>query len=135
VLSQDISEYIEELKREFPAISSVWLLGSRANGTGKPESDWDFLVFSNEPIFEAIRNKPKLHRENVDLLLVGNDGEFSKPFGEPKRGSLEAWKWREVYEDSAEYIGRKWIPDEEAAAEGLTGLGDIACLKLRAFRV
>lgn len=128
-----MSEYVEELKRAFPAISSVWLFGSRANGNAKESSDWDFLVFSNEPIHESIRKESRFHSESVDLLLVGEGGEFSMPFGEPNGGSLEQWEWHQIAEYSAEYKGCKWVLDEEAAAEGLTDLGQLICLPLKAY--
>lgn len=57
------------------------------NGAARDSSDWDFLVFSSIPIYEKINNNTELHREDVDLLLVGEDGKFSKPFGHPKGGS------------------------------------------------
>lgn len=83
MLSEEMSEYVADLKRAYPAISSMWLFGSRADGTANESSDWDLFVFSKEPVLEDIKTEPRFHLENVDLLLVGDDGEFSKPFGEP----------------------------------------------------
>ena len=65
------------------------------------------------------------------MLLVDADGDFSKPFGEPKGGSLTSWKWNQVSDVLSHYEGCKWIPDEEAAAEGM---GDFNCQTLNRNR-
>lgn len=135
MLSKEIAKYIHDLKRKFPCITSIWLVGSRANGTARADSDWDFLVFSSSPIYEDIQNNPMFHREDVDLLLVGEDGKLSKPFGEPKGGSLTSWKWNPVSDVLSHYEGCKWIPDEEAAAEGMEDMGDFNCQTLNGHRV
>ncbi len=137
MLSETIAKYIHDLKCEFPRITSIWLIGSRANGTAVYDSDWDFLVFSSSPIYEDIRNKSIFHREDVDLLLVGEDedGSFSKPFGEPKRGSLKLWKWKRISYDLSQYEGCKWIPDEETAAEGIKDMGYYDCQPLNGHKV
>ena len=135
MLTNEIANYVRDLKSEFPSITDVWLFGSRANGTTRDDSDWDFLVFSTSPIYEKIKNNAVFHRDDVDLLLVGKDGEFSKPFGQPKGGSLKRWKWNQVSVDLARYEGCKWIPDEDAAAEGMENIGDLVCQILNAHRV
>ncbi|MFQ2603572.1 nucleotidyltransferase domain-containing protein [Aeromonas caviae] len=130
-----MSEYIENLKQTFPAITDIWLIGSQANGNAKPSSDWDFLVFSESSIFEEVKKNTSFHRPDVDLLLVEEYGEFSKPFGEPKGGSLLKWKWQQNTEETAQYEGCKWVPDEEAVNEGFDDLGQIVCKALNAYRV
>lgn len=132
MLAEDITKYVHGLKLSFPSITNVWLLGSRANGTARDNSDWDFLVFSSTEIYEEVKNNTAFHREDVDLLLVGEDGEFSKPFGQPKGGSLTKWKWIQVSDVLSHYEGCKWFPDEEAAAEGM---GDLVCQTLNAHLV
>lgn len=44
-LPVDLACWLAEVVRRHPGIAEVWLIGSRANGTETPESDWDFLVF------------------------------------------------------------------------------------------
>ena len=58
MLSEEIAKYIHDLKRAFPRITSIWLVGSRANDTARDDSDWDFLVFSSSPISEDIKTIP-----------------------------------------------------------------------------
>jgi hypothetical protein len=135
MLSEEMKEYISNLKSRLRSISSVWLLGSRANGTANSESDWDFLVFSDTPIFDEIKNDPSFHRDDIDLLLVAQNGAFSKPFGQPKGGTLEKWKWQRVSSEKAQYEGSRWVPDLESAKEGFDNMGDLVCETLNAYRV
>lgn len=48
----------------------------------------------------------------IDCLVVFNGNEFSDPWSR-KSGSLEKWRWRMNSPRSAQYIGTKWVPDEE----------------------
>ena len=135
MLSEDIKKYIHDLKSEFSSITEVWLIGSRANNNARDDSDWDFVVFSSSPVHEAIKNNSYFHREDIDLLIVNKVGDFTKPFGKPKDGSLHAWKWNQVSDELAYYEGIKWVPDEESAAEGIEGLGKMICQTLVARKV
>jgi predicted nucleotidyltransferase len=47
ILEDDIQQYVGELMAAYSEIESVWLFGSRANGTNRPESDWDLLAFGS----------------------------------------------------------------------------------------
>jgi len=135
MLTSEMKQYIDNLKKAFPSIEAVWLIGSRANETCRDDSDWDFLVFSSIDIFKGVKGNTCLHRIDVDLLLVDDKGNFAKPFGEEKGGSLQKWKWCRVTEDLANYEGCKWIPDEEAEGSGISDLGNSDCQTLQAHRV
>lgn len=43
-------------------------LGSRANGTAKPDSDWDFLVMARSGVRGVLKAETSLHRADVDFL-------------------------------------------------------------------
>jgi Polymerase beta, Nucleotidyltransferase len=42
------TEYVSALVSAYSAIREVWLYGSRANETARPDSDWDYLAFADE---------------------------------------------------------------------------------------
>ncbi len=135
MLTEDIEDYVCDLKVKFPSIASVWLLGSRANGNATDASDWDFLVFSGEPIHEEIKSSAELHRDDVDLLLADAKGRYSKPLGGPEEGGLLAdWEWSEVSNELANYEGTKFVTYGEDAADGMID-GDFECSALKAYRV
>lgn len=120
MLTPEINSYLDGLLKSIPSIESIWLIGSRANGTAKPGSDWDFLVFGDDTVFEKIQNSPSLCMKNVDLLIVAADGGFKTPYGEEKSGHLESWKWRTITSETATYKSSKF-DDFDPDGDGYVG--------------
>lgn len=96
-------------------VLTVWLIGSRANGTSTPSSDWDFLVFGSEGTLARLRNSTALQRDGTDLLVVTNNNEFEGTWGTAKTGSLLQWEWRQLSEAEAEYMAAKWVEREDGS--------------------
>ena len=127
----DVHAYVRTLATTYTSVSEVWLVGSRVNGTVKPTSDWDLLVFADESTFNALRDDHALHHPDVDLLVVkSSDGSFEKPWGRKKTGSLANWEWKRISDTEATYRSTKFIPDP-----GETHLGDFHEQTLKATRV
>lgn len=106
-----IRDYIERLCAKYQDISSVWLLGSRANGSATATSDWDLMAFGNATVLDHLRGDVEFHIDGVDLLVVdGATGAFEKPWGRAKEGSLKGWHWRQLSELEAEYLATKFTP-------------------------
>jgi|SRR5690554_3469958 len=134
MLTPKIQTYINRLTEKSPEITAIWLIGSRANGNAKCDSDWDFLVFGDAGTYKNVENDDSLHLNEVDLLIVTDD-EFSKPYGNPKTGSLQNWEWNLKSESEATYKGVKWIPDLEAEKDGMPNMGQLFEQKLKAVRI
>lgn len=120
MLNSDINSYLNTLINEVNGIESIWLIGSRANGTANPGSDWDFMVFGKSEISESIKENSKFHRDDVDLLVVKSDGTFSKPYGSPKSGNLDSWGWQKIDENTAKYEVTK-MKDFDPNGDGFVG--------------
>lgn len=101
-----ISSYVKKLTEQYPAIHSIWLFGSRANGTAKETSDWDLFVFGNEQGLVSLRNNSSLKNDYVDILFVVNGDDFVSAWAD-KRGKLTEWQWKELSSTEASYIGTK----------------------------
>jgi len=115
MLQRDIRDYLEMLVQKYPSIGAIWLVGSRAAGCSRAESDWDFFVFADNNTFQAIKRDPTLHRDDIDLLVVLDGNSFEEPWGDdPKRGTLKKWRWSKVSENEAKYVQTKWVADEDA---------------------
>jgi predicted nucleotidyltransferase len=113
-VDQKIRSYLIRLTDEYPKIESVWLFGSRANGTYSDDSDWDFFVFADKNILNKLRGDSSLNDPKIDLLVVYDGNNFEAPCQErgrendpPKQGSLtggfHSWKWKQISETEAEY--------------------------------
>ena len=130
-----LNSYIDFLTTRHSAIESIWLIGSRANGTDLPTSDWDIVAFSGDQLLSDLSADKEIHLPEVDLLVVLSDLDtFERPWGESKSGSLSGWSWTQTGSDTATYIGTKWVPDQEEVAGGWE-LGEVVSSELRALLV
>lgn len=65
------TQYVDQLIQSHPGIAEVWLFGSRADGTPKLNSDWDYLVFlSDQREFNGICQHRELDQPEIDLFVV-----------------------------------------------------------------
>ncbi|MDX7874800.1 nucleotidyltransferase domain-containing protein [Aeromonas veronii] len=123
MFTAEINELLDALVQDVQGIASIWLIGSRANGTAKPESDWDFFIFGDCSVSEQIKSKPEFHLDNIDLLVVAKDGTFEKPYGSKKSGDLNDWKWQITTPETATYQSSKcenFAPDGDGFTDGRT---------------
>jgi predicted nucleotidyltransferase len=103
---------IAQLVAGYPFITEVWRFGSRENGTARDDSDWDYLVWTDNPaLLNILHQDARFNQEGIDLLVV--DGPFAvKPWPDPdgrwKKLRLdEDLRWRAVSQTEATYVGTK----------------------------
>jgi predicted nucleotidyltransferase len=94
----------------------VWLIGSRADGTAKASSDWDFVVFGRPEVLDRLRREPAV--PSMDILVVIDAHTYVSPWprledAQPKRGTWSQWKWHKLTEEEATYESAKWPDDED----------------------
>jgi predicted nucleotidyltransferase len=115
-MEPQIERFLEQVSASSPGLGSIWLIGSRANGTATASSDWDFIAFGTEATLQFLRTATHLHREKTDFLVVTNGEDFQVAWGEiDKTGSLSEWNWRERSKTEAEYMQSKWVEREECS--------------------
>lgn len=102
--SNGVQSAIRELVRE-PEITSIWLIGSRANHCARDDSDWDLLVFSNaDPIPTPCRF------DGVDVLRVGpSDKMLLEGQSQDYECRFSDFQWHPLSEGHAQYRGNKLI--------------------------
>ncbi len=110
--TREVWDYIERLTDRYASVSAIWLLGSRADGTERPESDWDLLVFADQDSFTAMRDDVGLHAAGIDLLVVTDGDRFEQPWIDeghsiPKGGYLDNWRWTENSRTGATYLSSR----------------------------
>jgi hypothetical protein len=112
----ETTAFLARLAQEAPGITSIWLLGSRANRTATASSDWDFIAFGTEPTLAFLQEATHLHRPEIDFLVVTNGEDFHAAWGErDKTGSLTEWQWSWHSEIAAEYMQAKQRKDGSGA--------------------
>ena len=110
----DVLEFARSIARDAPGVKEIWLLGSRANGTAREDSDWDLLILGTDETLTTLRRTPSFHRDDVDALVAANN-EFVNAWGEKvKSGSMAGWEWVRLNDFFAEYLENKW----EGAGDG-----------------
>jgi hypothetical protein len=115
-----VTALLQKMTALTPGPTSVWLIGSRANGRASQESDTDLLVFGSPAFSEAAR--ANLPREVAVDVLVVTDGDKFEDVWMPKTGSLTQWGWKQGA-GATTYKGTKWLPDppEDAMPGANTG--------------
>ena len=83
-------------------------------------------VFDVSPLCSAGR---------LSARLAASDGTFRRLWGEDKTESSGSWEWKCISPAQAKYVGIKWIPDQEAAEDGMDTLGDLQHKVLNAYLV
>ena len=110
------AELIGLLVGKYPEIEEIWLIGSRVNGSERPNSDWDYLIFGTERVINSLRQQPRLNASNIDLLIVYDGNRFKKPWrdgSQIKSGSLSGWGWEVTGDGTAIYRAAKWRSGED----------------------
>ena len=112
----EADRYVAELVGAYPAIREVWLFGSRANGTAREDSDWDYLAFGDWIVLDAIRSDARFRREGVDLLIVTNGVRFETPWLNPiglnwgsLKDDMEGLRWKQLSPTTATYTATKSV--------------------------
>jgi len=98
---------IEAVARE-PETKSIWLFGSRVNDCAGSKSDWDILVFRNDPCIAVPRRMAGLDVLRVSLsgdsLLEGMSESFVQSFAR--------FEWSAINHETASYVGQKFTEVE-----------------------
>lgn len=123
-----VVEFIQAITAVSPPPHAVWIIGSQANGRATDQSDTDLLVFASARFLDS--PKTLAAPVGIDCLVVFNGNDFADPWSK-KSGSLEQWGWKVNSQRNAQYIGTKWVPDEESGDP----LGDLAEREELATRV
>ncbi len=108
---------------------SLWLFGSRANGRGRPDSDWDLVLFADPEVLEVLRATPSFQQDNIDLLVAVSPERWISPWPDgdkgPKGGSAEMYVWKEAAPGRATYRGepvyapKQWWKEPDPVQEEL----------------
>jgi hypothetical protein len=132
-LPPHVSSFVDTVASLAPETVEVWLMGSRANGRARPESDTDLLIFGPDGFLQTLRDR--LQRpENTDCLVIYDGDHYQDPWQE-KNGALSELGWEKTDDRNARYAGTKWVPDKESSAEFGADMGELVERQERALRI
>lgn len=113
-MDENIDDYLGSLAAACGGVESIWLIGSRANGTARTNSDWDLIAFGNSTVLACLKAHTELHRFDIDFLVVTNGDDFQNAWGDRnKSGSLSRWEWRQLSDTRAEYTESKSVESKD----------------------
>jgi len=112
-LPEELGMYVDGLRKRYPSLDEVWLLGPRVNEEEKRGSDWDLLAFGDAHALAAIRSDRSVHRDDLNFMVVTDGDRFEKAWGDPEPGRLADLQWRREDPHSATYVAQEG--DREAA--------------------
>jgi|GEM_PF-3674455 len=87
-----------------PSVKEVWLIGSQAQKSPSPSSDWDLLVHSDREPYHS----PRRHEE-VDVLWCGPSGrlQVESEYNYPEL-QFSDFEWEPIDTDRATYTAKKF---------------------------
>ena len=86
---EQVSDVLNGLVSE-KETDSIWFIGSRANGNEREDSDWDFIAFVSDRIFERTAR-----HDWVDIIRVDRDWNYLlEGEGMALSGPFNTWRWR-----------------------------------------
>jgi hypothetical protein len=117
-IPKEVIAYLDSLIAIYHGIESIWLFGSRANGTFRTDSDWDFLIFANRAILDALRADDTFRHPTAEIFIVYDGNRFESPWPDDgskcgrlrNSGDLErevyvyGYSWNQVSDMEATYI-------------------------------
>jgi len=104
------TDYVQALAKAYPEITAIWLIGSRADGSNLPMSDWDYIAIAGELTLSALSEDISFNNPAIDLFIVYDGDQFQKPWANGnrvKKGSLSNWKWQQTSVLEATYRATK----------------------------
>lgn len=135
-IQPDITDYLVKLASAHPQIESIWLIGSRANPTGRPPVDWDFLIFATPDVLASLRNDHSFRRTHIDLLVVTDGDFFECPWPHGDRPAFKSGYLRNYYPaDGGIVLGWQWKRISEHEARYTASKSMFKDVECRAFRV
>lgn len=93
-LPEELGMYVDTLRKAYPSIGEIWLLGPRVNDEDEQGSEWDLLAFADGTALAGIRANPAVHRDDVHLMIVTDGDRFERAWGSSEPGRLSSIRWR-----------------------------------------
>jgi hypothetical protein len=109
----ELSRIVSSMLAHCLDIRAVWW--SPAAAELLPRHD-RLVIFADTPTLAILRKSDRLHRADVQALVVFDGDQFHDAWGPDRTpGSLARWAWRQDEPDVAYYSEAKWADGNRAA--------------------
>jgi hypothetical protein len=127
--SPELSAFLSRMLLCCLDIQTVWSLGHDGLAEQAAEQSRELLIFADRLSLHTLRKADRLHRADVQVLVVVDGDEFESAWGPRKiSGSLARWAWRQVTQDVAYYDESRW-------AEPAEGIAAVTRVRRKAFLI
>lgn len=110
--------FLREVLASSLDIRSIWWIGHAPREERRDAPPLQLLAFGSAAVLERLRKSDRLHRPDVELLVVLDGDCFASAWGPALwTGSLARWAWRETSPGEAFYDESRWA---QAAGQGGT---------------
>jgi len=92
---EDLRRFIDDFVATFPAVTEIWLFGSRANSKAQSDSDWDLMVFSGDRLTPKMVEPAKRFYDERFQLFIASGGYFKWPWLRRDGVICDGWLCRE----------------------------------------
>ena len=116
-------EFINQIVSAYPKIREIWLIGSQANSRARTNSDWDYLVFSDDgPLLDSLYRDKRFSRSDIDLLVVVDTLRALNPWSVDSHSKMLCLddlpgnlNWQRLSDTEAQYRPRDFAVDGQLA--------------------
>ena len=110
----DASGFLSSVLMHCLDIRTIWSIGHADGVSESPAQIHEFIIFADVPTLHTLRTSNRLHRSDVQALVVFDGEQFENAWGcERISGSLARWAWRQHGPDVAYYNESKWAQGGE----------------------
>ena len=109
----ELSRFVSSVLAHCLDIRAVWWTGTAADLPPRPDR---LVIFADTATLAILRKSDRLHRADVQALVVFDGDRFQDAWGPDRAaGSLARWAWRQDEPDVAYYSEAKWAHGDRAA--------------------
>lgn len=112
----ELSRFVSSVLVHCPDIRAVWWSGDSDTAADLLPRLHRLVILADTPTLEILRKSERLHRADVQALVVFDGNQFQDAWGPDRAaGSLARWAWRQDEPHVAYYSEAKWAHGNRAA--------------------
>ena len=112
----ELSRFVSSVLVHCLDIRTVWWSGDVHTAADLLPRLHRLVIFADPPTLAILRKSDRLHRADVQALVVFDGDQFQDAWGPDRAaGSLARWAWRQDEPDVAYYSEAKWAHGDRAA--------------------